>query len=178
MFYHHKKPAWMRATAFLLAAAFAWVFILATPAQLMAQSSSRPKPGLRTLTTSEMEKIVGRQSGTHYTSCDSAPGSTYPWEASVAGTNTGNGNKLTSIPIVGWTGLGGMPVSFTLSHNSQSTHNSELGQKWTHSYDLYLVVASGDSGNTATVHWRRPTPSAHRLFERGLQGAHSSTASS
>ena len=45
----------------------------------------------------------------------------------VGGTNTGNGNKLTTLPIVGWTARGGLPVNFTIYHNSQGNHNSELG---------------------------------------------------
>ena len=36
-------------------------------------------------------------------------------------------------------------------HNSQSNHNSELGFKWTHSFDLFLV-ASGTAGDLS-VHW-------------------------
>lgn len=97
----------------------------------------------------------------HSTPVSSAPGQTYPWEgsvaqptaSSVAGTNTANGNKLTSIPIVGWTARGGLPVQMTLYHNSQGSHNSELGQKWTFTYDIYLVLSDDDFGNYATVHW-------------------------
>jgi hypothetical protein len=73
----------------------------------------------------------------HQPSLTPASGSTYPWEGNIAGTNTGNGNKLTSVPLVGWTAKGGLPVQLTLYHNSQGTHNSELGHKWTYSYDLY-----------------------------------------
>ncbi|MEP6755010.1 MAG: DUF6531 domain-containing protein [Chthonomonadales bacterium] len=82
-------------------------------------------------------------------------GSAFPWEGSrpsANGTvNTGNGNKLTSIALVGWTAKGGMPVDISLYHNSEGSHNSELGQKWTWSYDIYLSVDSmtGD----VTVHW-------------------------
>jgi YD repeat-containing protein len=133
--------------------AFLWSFVLAAPAQLMAQSAAHPakRLGVRLLTASEMGRIFGAQgiAPVHSTAVDDASGSTYPWEASVASTNTGNGNKLTSIPIVGWTARGGLPVSFTLNHNSQSAHNSELGYKWTHSYDLFLVDTSGNK----TVHW-------------------------
>ncbi len=78
-------------------------------------------------------------------------GVTERWQGNVAGTNTRNGNKLTTIPLVGWTARGGMPVQFTLYHNSFSPQNRELGYKWSHSYLLYLVVDS-QTGNV-TVHW-------------------------
>jgi hypothetical protein len=64
------------------------------------------------------------------------PGSTYPWEGMVGGTNTGNGNKLTTIPVVGWGARGGLPVSLALVHNSKETGVSELGPKWIHSYNI------------------------------------------
>ena len=79
------------------------------------------------------------------------PGSSYPWEGQSGGTNTGNGNKLTTIPIVGWTARGGLPVSLSLFHNSQGGGNSELGAKWTNSYDIYLVT--DPSTGTASVQW-------------------------
>jgi len=86
----------------------------------------------------------------HSLAYSAASGSTYAWEGSHAGVNTGNGNKLTRIPIVAWTAKGGMPVSLDLTHNSQSSHNSELGQKFTFSYDEFLVV---DISGNAVVHW-------------------------
>ena len=103
-----------RCVGLIAAAAFFWSFVLATPAQLMAQSALHPakRLGVRVLSEAEMERMVGRQS--HYLSYSPASGSTYPWEASVGRTNTGNGNKLTSVPIVGWTARGGMPVDLTL----------------------------------------------------------------
>jgi YD repeat-containing protein len=95
-----------------------------------------------------MGKIRGSQ-GFHVTSYSPNAGTPYPWEGNVGGVNTGNGNKLTEIPIVGWTQRGGLPISFYLTHNSQSTHNSELGEKFTFSYDLYLMSVSGG----VAVHW-------------------------
>jgi hypothetical protein len=71
------------------------------------------------------------------------PGSTFPWEGEAGNDgdlNTGNGNKLTSIPLVGWTARGGMPIALSLSHNSQAVGSSELGPKWLHSFDIYGVV--------------------------------------
>lgn len=79
------------------------------------------------------------------------PGSTYPWQNSTqSGTNMGNGNKLTTIPLVGWSGKGGLPVSLSLFHNSQGQGVSELGPKWTHSFDIYLVL--DPATDRATVH--------------------------
>ena len=81
-----------------------------------------------------------------------APGGTYSWEGSTeSGANTGNGNKKTDIPLVSWTARGGLPVSLSLHHNSQGTSTSELGHRWTHSFDLYLVV--DPTTLQATMHW-------------------------
>ncbi|MCX6362151.1 MAG: hypothetical protein NT029_20340, partial [Armatimonadetes bacterium] len=98
----------------------------------------------------EIRLMGGGGGENHVISVDPAPGTTYSWEGTSAGTNTGNGNKLTRIPLVGWTACGGMPVEFALYHNSQGTHNSELGYKWTFSYDIYSAV---DAGGNVTVHW-------------------------
>ncbi|MBM3495966.1 MAG: hypothetical protein FJX72_16825, partial [Armatimonadetes bacterium] len=87
----------------------------------------------------------------HGLSTTPSAGGTYQWEGAVAMTNTGNGNKLTKIPLFGWTARGGMPVELALYHNSQGTHNSELGYKWTFTYDIYLIVNA--QAGTATVHW-------------------------
>ncbi|MCX6369591.1 MAG: hypothetical protein NTX57_23230 [Armatimonadetes bacterium] len=71
---------------------------------------------------------------------DGQTGSTFAWEGNVGGLNTVNGNKLTTVPIVGWSGRGGMGVSLALYHNSLADGNSEIGQHWTHSYSIYGVV--------------------------------------
>ena len=71
-------------------------------------------------------------------------GDAMPWIAAVNSTNTGNGNKLTALPLVGWTARGGLPVAFTLSHSSQSAYNADLGQKWSHTYDIVLTVTAGN----------------------------------
>lgn len=66
--------------------------------------------------------------------------------------NTSKGNKLTSLTLVDWMARGGrLPVGFTLFHNSMGNRSSELGPKWTHSYDLYLMI--DDVTGNATVHW-------------------------
>jgi RHS repeat-associated protein len=83
---------------------------------------------------------------------DPDSGFTYPWEASHAGTNTGNGNKLTALPLVAWTARGGLPVNLTLYHNSQGSDAlSEVGYRWTHGLDVYLVL--DPSTLAATVRW-------------------------
>jgi RHS repeat-associated protein len=82
---------------------------------------------------------------------EEAPGSPLPWEGSYGGTNTGNGNKLTRVPVVGWDARGAVDVSLNLYHNSQAAGVSELGSRWTHSYDIYLVL--DPSTYRATVQW-------------------------
>ena len=79
------------------------------------------------------------------------PGPAYSWEGSVGDVKTGNGNKLTSLPIVSWIQAGGLPIAFTLNHNSESSRNGELGPKWTTSYDISLTADS--SGNNVTAFW-------------------------
>ncbi len=75
----------------------------------------------------------------------------FSWQGSVAGVNTGNGNKTTTLPIVGWTQRGGMPVSCTLYHNSQGAiySTAPYGYKWNPSYFSYI---SGGS-SAPTLHW-------------------------
>ncbi len=79
------------------------------------------------------------------------PGSpAFSWQGSVAGVNTGNGNKTTTLPIVGWTQRGGMAVSCTLFHNSQTPMYGSYGAKWLPSYFTYLTV---DGSGNETLHW-------------------------
>ena len=81
-------------------------------------------------------------------------GGSLDWEADAGAgnnkVNTVNGNKTITVRIVGWTQRGGLPVSLSLVHNSQSKQNITLGQKWTHSYDLYGIV---DGSGNFTIHW-------------------------
>lgn len=51
----------------------------------------------------------------------------FSWQGTVAGVNTGNGNKTTTLPIVGWTMRGGMPVSCALIHNSHGDNHVVWG---------------------------------------------------
>ncbi len=158
------RKRWERGVATLFTSLFGWTFLLAPPMNALAKDAypaTRVRgEGFRKLSAVEMSRIHGSQTGggglgvVHALSDSPNAGTAYPWEGSVAGINTGNGNKLTTIPIVSWTQRGGLPVSFYLSHNSQSTHNSELGQKWTFSYDLFLMTtgSGGGIGNIA-MHW-------------------------
>jgi len=79
------------------------------------------------------------------------PGSSLPWEGSFGSVNSGNGNKLTSLHLFSWKARGGMPVDFTLYHNSQTNYNDELGAGWSWTYDLYINV--DPVTGTATVHY-------------------------
>jgi len=80
-----------------------------------------------------------------------APGNpAFGWQGSVGGVNTGNGNKTTTLPIVGWTQRGGLPVSFALIHNSQGSLNGYCGYKWQMSYFTYL---SPNPDGSLTLHW-------------------------
>ena len=81
------------------------------------------------------------------------PGPAYDWETSVGGVNLANGNKLTSIPVVGWTQRGGLPVDFTLYHSSEAGWTGWCGAKWTFTDDAVLGV----SGQTVTVRWGNGT---------------------
>ncbi len=81
-----------------------------------------------------------------------------------------NGNKTTAVPIVGWTARGGLPVNFTLVHNSQSANNLTLGVKWTHSYDLYLLV---DGSGNVTTHFGDDTS---YQFTKNIGGSYTAPA--
>ena len=245
-------PRWLRRAALVNTLVFCWTFTAFPPVYALTHQPRPKREGVRTLTTAEMDKIVGKSnptvpqagSGSMLPTGTDAPaggqtwdivasgggivatsgspggwsvvgpvgsgvwlvsapgsallgtyewrykvnpgvyasaffdvvqpaaslfsGSTYPWEAampvpSLEGfsskavrpmashqVNSVNGNKLTSIPIVGWTARGGLPASLSLVHNSQSSQNLTLGYKWTHSYDLYGLV---DGSGNFTVHW-------------------------
>lgn len=89
----------------------------------------------------------------HTVAVDAAPGSSLPWEGSVptnGGTiNTGNGDKLTSVPLFSWKEQGGMNVGLTLYQNSETTYNAEFGYGWTWNFDDYLNI----NGSAVTMHY-------------------------
>ena len=157
----HPKPLPLRLGASLTALCFAWSLALA-PSACLAVSRAPLAPGhIRALSPDEMRAIVGAGGGGGPAAPASAdpdgPGAPMPWVPAVNGTDTGNGNKLTSLPLVGWTARGGLPVAFALSHSSQSARSAELGQKWSHSYDITWPSAgrhrAGASAEPATVTW-------------------------
>ncbi len=76
----------------------------------------------------------------------SSPGPSYPWVGSVDDTSTATGNKLTTVPTIGWTVRGGLKVDLTLYHNSETTLGAgSRGAKWSLFYDSN--VKSDASGN-------------------------------
>lgn len=75
-----------------------------------------------------------------------APGGTVPIGGGLSGeTNTNTGNKLTTLPIVGWSSRGDSAVGFTLYHNSIGAYNGALGQGWSHAYDVSIAYTTGSS---------------------------------
>ena len=145
---HHLVPP-LRFCAVVTALCFAWSLVIAPSACAAAPHPPQAPGCVRALTPDEMRAIVGAQGRGPQTSSFSGPGSPMPWVAAVNATNTGNGNKLTSLPLVSWTARGGLPVAFTLTHSSQSAYAAELGQKWSHTYDIFLTVGSGGVGEIA-----------------------------
>ena len=93
---------------------------------------------------------TGVGSSTPVTQPATTPGPAYSWEGSVGDVKTGNGDKLTSIPIVSWVQEGGLPIELTFNHNSQSSRNGELGPKWTCNYD---ISEKPDASGNVTVYW-------------------------
>ena len=81
-------------------------------------------------------------------------------------TNSINGNKVTNVPLVGWTAKGGLPLGLTLYHNSEGTYNGEFGQKWTFSWAIYLTenASTGD----ITVHHGDDLP---HTFVKNMDGS-------
>ena len=71
------------------------------------------------------------------------PGGGSPGTVTVV--NSSNGVRFTGVPITGWIGRGGMPIDFSIFHNSvpagdgfevEGFENADLGSHWTHSYDM------------------------------------------
>ena len=154
----------LRFLSFTTALCFCWSLVLATPVRAALDRPSLPPGHSRVLSVREMSQITGSAtpilgtgdgggsggSGGPYTNPAATPGSPYSWEGALGGIKVGNGNKLTSVSIVGWTGRGGMPINLTLNHNSESTRNGELGPKWLMGYDSAMVP---DINHNVTVYW-------------------------
>jgi len=92
------------------------------------------------------------QAPEHTLSVAAEPGPAFPWEGSAstesASINTGNGNVLTALNLVGWKSRG-MNIDFTLYHNSETSYSDELAAGWTWTYDIYINNLSGNP----IVHW-------------------------
>lgn len=101
------------------------------------------------------------------------PGLPKSWEAGLTVSpysmvNLSNGNLVTVIPIIGWSGLG-PDLSFSLYHNSLTAPDYEppgggrldLGPGWSSSYSAHIlgdhgdpeVVLVEDDGSTVTFTW-------------------------
>lgn len=152
----------LRFLSLATALCFCWSFMLASTVHAAVDRPPTPPGQRRVLSPKEMSQIVGSASpvigtgdgggsgGGSYTNPAATPGTPYSWEGALGGIKVGNGNKLTSVGIVGWTQRGGMPVDLTLNHNSESSRNGELGPKWLMSYDDTLSV---DGSGNVTVYW-------------------------
>ena len=150
----HRKQTLLRRVAALTAATTTWLVV--SPAIALASPANRPvtpRGHSRALSVSEMARIFGaRQSagivgggGSNSIGGIEAPaadgsGGAEPWQ----GASPASGNKLTQRPVVSWTQRGGLPVAFTLSHSSIGKTNGTVGNKWTHSFNVYLVLGSGN----------------------------------
>lgn len=89
-------------------------------------------------------------------------GSGHPWQAHVAGINVLSRAKQTDVPLVGWRARGGLPIQFSLHHNSKATYtNNALSAKWAHTYDTHLDVYVQQ--NRAAVTWGNHTM---QLFDK------------
>ncbi|MDW8321906.1 MAG: RHS repeat-associated core domain-containing protein [Armatimonadota bacterium] len=66
--------------------------------------------------------------------------------------------KQTDVPLVGWQARGGLPVQFSLHHNSKATYtNTAISAKWAHTYDTHLDIYIQPDGNRAVVTWGNHT---------------------
>ena len=121
-----------RRLALLISLSFTWSAVFGPAAQALASAPLPPPGTIRPLSEAEMEAIAGMAA--------ISVGNAMSWEGTYGDVKTTSGNKLTSVPIVGWTARGGMPVQFILYHNSGSSDNTEVGYKWSHSYRIRLMM--------------------------------------
>ncbi|MEX2242263.1 MAG: DUF6531 domain-containing protein, partial [Fimbriimonadaceae bacterium] len=68
--------------------------------------------------------------------------------------NTNTGNRLTPKGVTGWSSAGDSRVSFNLYHNSMGTYNFDIGEGWSHSYDVKVDYTQGSS---CIVRWHDGT---------------------
>ena len=153
----------LRLLSFVTTLCFTWSLILASTVHAAVDHPLLPMGHSRLLSMKEMTNIVGAViikgdgggdtgggGGSTFTNPAATPGASYPWIGSVGGVSTYTGNKTFSVPIVSWTQRGGLPVALTLTQNSESSRNGELGPKWVQSYDCSVIL---DASGNATVYW-------------------------
>jgi len=172
-----------RRLALAVVACFSWSLALASSARAITARPPAPPSRTRPLSANEMQHILGatiapvggdptgRGSGGSYVNVGTAPGPAYAWEGSVGDVKTDTGNKMTEIPLVGWTARGGLPVGVSLIHNSLGAPNRYLqdGPKWTTNYDSW--VSTTDSGSSVTVSW---ADGRAYTFFRNVDGSYAS----
>ncbi|MEI7985192.1 MAG: RHS repeat-associated core domain-containing protein [Armatimonadota bacterium] len=87
-------------------------------------------------------------------------GDSFPWEGSRPGggseyasavVNTQTGNRLTTVPIVGWKVKGGVPFGLTLFHNSQDSLDTGWGKGWRSNIDFSIIYNGRLSLNVSTA---------------------------
>lgn len=162
-----------RRLALAVAACFSWSLGLAASARAITARPPAPPSRTWVLSAKEMQRIIGASAtpigggtGSGGTgsggSASASPGPAYPWVGAAGDVATGTGNKETVRTLVGWTALGGLPIGFSVFHNSQSSTspsniNSSFGPKWSVSYSSSLAIGSGgnvtvylDNQNTYT----------------------------
>ncbi len=123
---------------------------LSAPAQL---GKYQPEP--RTLPTfSEKE---ARSTG---------PG--HPWQGGPADVNPYSFTKQTDVPLIHWSTRAGLPISFSLHHNSAAAYsNPYIARKWTNSFDVLLFpYIEQDFIPRIGVYWGNHTEQRFK-FENG-----------
>ena len=176
-----------RRLALAVAACFSWSLALAASARAITARPPAPPSRTWVLSAKEMQRIIGATAirpdptgGNDGTGTGSSgnvgatPGPTVPWVGSVGDVSTGTGNKLTVIPVVGWTALGGLKVQFSLFHASQSSRTTGyFNPKWSISYQDSSVAEWNNGSGNVTPNW--DDQSAY-TFSRNVDGSYSRPA--
>ncbi len=175
-----------RRLALVVAACFSWSLALASSARAITARPPAPPSRTWVLSAKEMQRIIGATAirsdptgGNDGTGAGSSsnvgatPGPTVPWVGSVGDVSTGTGNKLTVVPVVGWTARGGLKVQFSLFHASQSSYTTGFNPKWTFSYQNSSVAEWTNGSGNVTPYW--DDQSAY-TFSRNVDGSYSRPA--
>ena len=77
------------------------------------------------------------------------------WESQLGEVNSNTGNRMMSIPIVGWSGRGGTTFSLGVIYNSKANLTTSAGYGWRFSYEAKVTQTSDEVGDIsgATVTW-------------------------